>query len=95
MLAFCIPLAITGLFPGRIRVPFRVSSMPAGEPLPPLTYTITEDVVGVDGGGMLAFRYALCRRYKVSRIMRRIMRMTALAWGVSGCAIGGGVIAAV
>lgn len=68
--------------------------MPAGQLIPPLTYTVTEDVVGVDGGGKLAFRYALCRRYKVSQVMRRIMRITALVWGLSGCITAIGLIVA-
>lgn len=68
--------------------------MPAGQLIPPLTYTITEDVVGVDGGGKLAFRYALCRRYMVSQVMRRIMRITALVWGLSGCIVATGLIVA-
>ena len=50
MLVFCIPLLITGIWDRHLRVPFRVSSLPANELLPPLTYTITEDVVAVDGG---------------------------------------------
>ncbi|KAI0697271.1 hypothetical protein BC835DRAFT_1270549 [Cytidiella melzeri] len=93
MLVFCVPLFITGLYPGRIRVSFRVSSMPANKPLPPLTYTITEDVLAVDGGGRLAFRQAWRRRYEVSRCMRRLLRIIAIAWGLSGCVVASVLIA--
>ena len=81
ILCFSIPLALTGIFDRRIRVPFRVFSLPAYQPLPPLTYTLVEDVVGVDGGGHLAFRHAWRHRYDASRIVRGLLRVTAIAWG--------------
>lgn len=87
MLTFCIPLLITGTWDRHLRLPFRVSSLPPGQLLPPLTYTITEDIVAVDGGGGLAFRQAWRHRYEASRVMRRLCRVTAVVWGLTGCVI--------
>ncbi|KAI0091398.1 hypothetical protein BDY19DRAFT_983763 [Irpex rosettiformis] len=94
MLTFCIPLLITGIWDRHLRVPFRVSSLPKHQVLPPLTYTITEDVVAVDGGGGLMYRQAWRHRYEASRVLRRVCRVTAIAWGVSGCVVASGCIAA-
>ncbi|KAI0755392.1 hypothetical protein C8Q80DRAFT_1266854 [Daedaleopsis nitida] len=84
MIAFCFPLLLTGLFPHRLTMPFRVSSMPPRTPLPPAVYTLVEDVVAVDGGGCVEFRQAWRIRYEHSAVMRRIVRTTALGWGASG-----------
>lgn len=89
-----MPLALTGIWDRRFRIPFRVSSLPAYQPLPPLTYTIVEDVVAVDGSGRLAFRQAWRHRYEASRVMRRLLRVTAIAWGVTGCVVAGALIVA-
>lgn len=88
MLTFGVPMFITGAFDRRLRLPFRVSSLPANSPLPPLTYTIVEDVIAVDGGGGLAFRHAWAHRYQTSVIIRRVCRNTSLLWGLSGTLIG-------
>lgn len=87
MLMFSVPLLVTGLFDRYIRVPFRVSSLPPGAPLPPLTYTIVEDVIAVDGGGKLTFRHAWAHRYQASIVMRRLLRNVALGWGLTGTII--------
>lgn len=84
MIAFCFPLLITGLFPHRLKMPFRVSSMPAYTALPPAVYTLVEDVVAVDGGGCVEFRQAWRIRYEHSAIIRRIVRLASLWWGASG-----------
>ncbi|KAK7676645.1 hypothetical protein QCA50_020388 [Cerrena zonata] len=87
MLAFCIPMFISGLFPSHFRLPFRVSSFPPRHPLPPLTYTLVEDVIAVDGGGGLEFRQAWRYRYEASLVMRTLLRDLALFWGISGVLI--------
>ncbi|KAI0685231.1 hypothetical protein BC835DRAFT_1290728 [Cytidiella melzeri] len=87
MLTFCVPLLITGIWDRHIRLPIRVSSLPPHELLPPLTYTITEDVVSVDGSGGLMFRQAWRHRYEASRVMRRVCRVTAVVWGATGCTV--------
>jgi len=93
MLVMCIPMLISGLFPNHFRMPFRVSSFQPGHVLPPLTYTIVEDVVAVDGGGLLEFRQAWRSRYEASRVMRKLMRDISLLWGISGCVLAAGLIA--
>lgn len=94
MLTFSLPLLVTGVWDRHLRLPIRVSSLPKHELLPPLTYTITEDIVAVDGGGGLMFRQAWRHRYEASRVIRRVCRVTAVAWGASGCTIAAILIAA-
>lgn len=92
MLTICIPMLITGIWVHDIRVPFRVSSLPPRAILPPLTYTIVEDVIAVDGGGLLDFRQAWRHRYEESRIVRKLCRDTAIAWGLTGTVLAIGLI---
>lgn len=56
MLVLTLPLLITALLPYCVRLPWRVSSFPPHQPLPPLGYCYVEDVVAVDGGGCTEFR---------------------------------------
>ncbi|KAI0357323.1 hypothetical protein OH77DRAFT_1519268 [Trametes cingulata] len=93
MIAFCVPLLITGIWPHKLKVPFRVSSMPPYTGLPPGVYTLVEDIVAVDGGGCVEFRQAWRIRYEHSAIMRRIVRVTSLWWGASGTILAGVFIA--
>lgn len=93
MLTVCVPMTISGLFPRTFRLPIRISSFPPYHLLPPLTYTIVEDVVAVDGGGRLEFRQAWRRRYEESLVMRKLLRDLALFWGISGNIVAGGFIA--
>ncbi|THH29227.1 hypothetical protein EUX98_g4977 [Antrodiella citrinella] len=86
MLTMCIPMIISSL-PRDFRLPFRVSSFPPYHPLPPLTYTIVEDVIAVDGGGLLDFRQAWRHRYETSRVMRKLLRDVGMFWGISGVLI--------
>ncbi|KIP01220.1 hypothetical protein PHLGIDRAFT_80858, partial [Phlebiopsis gigantea 11061_1 CR5-6] len=93
-IAFGIPLLLTGLFDRRLRLPLRVSSLPPNSPLPPLTYTLVEDVIAVDGGGGLAFRHAWAHRYQSSVVMRRLLRNTAIGWGASALVVAAALLAA-
>ncbi|KAI0798018.1 hypothetical protein C8Q75DRAFT_801916 [Abortiporus biennis] len=93
MLTVCIPMLISGLFPRHFRLPVRISSFQPYYLLPPLTYTIVEDVIAVDGGGGLEFRQAWRHRYEESRVMRKLLRDIALMWGISGIAVAGALIA--
>lgn len=93
MIAFCFPLLITAIWPHRIKMPFRVSSMPPYTGLPPAVYTLVEDIVAVDGGGCVEFRQAWRIRYEHSAVMRRIVRVTSLWWGASGMLFAGAFIA--
>lgn len=93
MIVFCFPLLITSVWPHKLKMPFRVSSMPPWTGLPPAVYTIVEDIVAVDGGGCVEFRQAWRIRYEHSAIMRRIIRVTSFYWGASGCALAAVLIA--
>ncbi|KAF8523360.1 hypothetical protein BU17DRAFT_43922 [Hysterangium stoloniferum] len=92
MLTLGLPLLLTGLLPHRLRLPFRVSSLPANEPLPPFTFTFVEDIVAVDGGAGLAFRKAWRARYEASTVMRKLLRDQALFWGAGGCTAAAAII---
>ncbi|KAM5538579.1 hypothetical protein V8D89_007608 [Ganoderma adspersum] len=93
MIVFCFPLLITSIWPHKLKMPFRVSSMPPWTGLPPAVYTIVEDIVAVDGGGCVEFRQAWRIRYEHSAIMRRIIRVTSFYWGASGCVLAAVLIA--
>jgi hypothetical protein len=88
-----LPLLVTGLFPNKLRLPVRVSSLPPGAPLPPIAYMYVEDVVAVDGGGMQSFRQAWRTRYEESRIIRRVIRDVSIGWGASGIICGSALLA--
>jgi len=87
MIVLTFPMLLTGLFPHKLRVPFRVSSLPSWRPLPPFAYFYVEDVVAVDGGGCTEFRQAWRVRYEESLPMRRHLRNVSLYWGLSGSII--------
>ncbi|KAI0722127.1 hypothetical protein C8Q72DRAFT_787517 [Fomitopsis betulina] len=94
MLVLTLPLLITALLPYCVRLPWRVSSFPPHQPLPPLGYCYVEDVVAVDGGGCTEFRQAWRTRYEESQVIRRLIRQLSLAWGASGLLVGAGLLAA-
>jgi hypothetical protein len=93
VIVLTLPMLLTGLFPNKLKVPFRVSSLPSWKPLPPFAYFYVEDVVAVDGGGCTEFRQAWRVRYEESLPMRRHIRNVSLYWGISGCALGGVLVA--
>jgi len=93
VIVLTLPMLLTGLFPHKLKVPIRVSSLPVWQPLPPFAYFFVEDVVAVDGGGCTEFRQAWRVRYEESLPMRRHLRNVSLYWGISGCLLGGGLIA--
>lgn len=92
MITACLPLFLTGLFELRVRVPFRVSSLSANEPLPPGTFTLVEDIIAVDGHGGLEFRKEWRARYEASAIMRKLLRDLSLFWGATGTVAGAAFI---
>lgn len=67
-----------------IRVPLRISSMPAGAPLRPSLYSIIEDIVAVDGCGGTAYRDRLNARYEASSDFRAMIHRQSVFW-TSGC----------
>jgi len=95
MITLGLPLLITALFPHRLHVPIRVSSLPPGRPLPPLAYMYVEDVVAVDGGGGQDFRHAWRTRYEESKVIRHVIRVVSLGWGLSAVVLAGALLAIV
>lgn len=74
-------------------MPFRMSSTGAHEPVRSGVYVIAEDVIGVDGGRGQTFRRELAARYEASAMVRRLCWWLDIIWGVSGCLVGGGLLA--
>jgi hypothetical protein len=70
------------LYHARAKIPFRLSSLPAGHTAHPATFTIIEDVVAVDGGGGVAYREALMARYDASPLFRRMLNRLDAFWGI-------------
>lgn len=70
------------LYQARVKVPFGLSSLPAGHTAHPGVFTIIEDIVAVDGGGGTAFREALVARYDASPLFRRMLNRLDLFWGL-------------
>ncbi|KAH7103854.1 hypothetical protein BKA62DRAFT_615405 [Auriculariales sp. MPI-PUGE-AT-0066] len=93
MIVLTGPMLLTGLFPHALKVPFRVSSLPSWQPLPPFAYFYVEDVVAVDGGGCTEFRQAWRVRYEESLPMRAHLRNISLMWGLGGCLLSGILLA--
>jgi hypothetical protein len=67
---------------------FRMSSVPKGAVTPPITYSIVEDVVAVDGGGGITFRTAFMARYNASPKFRELLRQMTWFWGVPSLVVG-------
>ncbi|KZV99780.1 hypothetical protein EXIGLDRAFT_723859 [Exidia glandulosa HHB12029] len=87
MIVLTLPMLLTSLFPHKLKVPFRVSSLPTWQPLPPFAYFFVEDVVAVDGGGCTEFRQAWRVRYEESSTMRKHVRDISLIFGCSGVTV--------
>jgi len=64
------------------KAPCKISSVEKGERVPPLVFTIVEDIVGVDGGGGAVYRRSLVARYEVSRRFRRMIATQNWFWAV-------------
>jgi len=69
------------LYHARVKMPFRVSSLPAGHIAHPAVFTIIEDVVAVDGGGGIQYREELIARYDASPLFRRMLNHLDAFWG--------------
>jgi hypothetical protein len=67
---------------------FRMSSFVRGALTPPITYSIVEDVVAVDGGGGQKYRAALLARYNASPRFRAMLRQMTWFWGVPAVVVG-------
>jgi hypothetical protein len=62
------------------RTPIRLSSIPAGAPCVPITYTFVEDVMGVDAKGGKKVRIAWKGRYEASPIIQSLILYLAYFW---------------
>jgi len=67
--------------------------VPKGARVPPLVYTLMEDIVAVDGNGGKAYRAALQARYDASARFRTLVAQLNWFWGVSGFTLGVALIA--
>ncbi|KAK1774249.1 hypothetical protein QBC45DRAFT_46053 [Copromyces sp. CBS 386.78] len=64
------------------KAPCRISSVPKGGRVPPLVFTIVEDIVAVDGAGGKEYRRAINARYEVSKRFREMIARQNWFWGV-------------
>lgn len=71
-----------------ISCPFRISSVPKGDPIRGGVYAIAEDIIAVDSHAGQQFRQELWRRWEASKEIRQMCLFLDWAWGVFGCAIG-------
>lgn len=74
-------------------MPFRLSSTAAHEPTRGGVFVIAEDIIVVDAGEGESFRRELAARYDASVTVRKLCWTLDLMWGISGCLVGGGLIA--
>jgi len=91
-----LQMVVSGILSARhAPAPFRISSVPKGARVPPLVYTLIEDIVAVDGSGTKVYRAALQARYEASPHFRTMIAQLNWFWGVSGFAIGVALIAVI
>lgn len=64
-----------------VRIPVRVSSLPAWSVARPAVYSLIEDVVAVNGGGGTKYREELNARYEASPAFRRMLNRMDGFWG--------------
>lgn len=78
-----------------VKIPLRVSSVPAGTTGPSGAYSLVEDIVAVDSGQGRTYRQQLVNRYKARKTVQSLCHETDLLWGISGMVIGIGTISLV
>ncbi|KAK4153499.1 ankyrin repeat-containing domain protein [Chaetomidium leptoderma] len=72
--------------------PCKISSIPKGGRVPPLVFTLVEDVVGVDGAGGREYRNSLLARYETSPRFRKMIAQQNWFWAVGALADGIGTM---
>jgi hypothetical protein len=72
--------------------PFKISSIPKGGRVPPLVFTLVEDIVGVDGAGGREYREALLARYETSPRFRKMIAQQNWFWAVGALVDGIGTM---
>lgn len=65
-----------------------ISSTPSNGLLCPAVYSVIEDVIATDGGGVNEFRYGLNRRYEESEYCWKMFHFPSLLWSISAVMIG-------
>lgn len=93
-LQFGIQLLVTGwMSAARKPAPFRISSIPKGERMVPLVFTLVEDIVAVDGGAGKAYRTKLLARYRLSPRFRMLVAQINWFWGIGSFLVGSATLA--
>jgi hypothetical protein len=75
--------------------PCKISSIPKGGRVPPLVFTLVEDIVGVDGAGGREYRNALLARYETSPRFRKMMAQQNWFWAIGALVDGIGTMVVV
>ncbi|CAG8905868.1 unnamed protein product [Penicillium egyptiacum] len=75
--------------------PFRISSIPSGNPMRPAIYPLLEDIIAVDGKGGTRFRDRLDQRYKSSPPFRGMLHRVTMLWAVPQMVVAGGTLAGI
>lgn len=79
----------------RVKMPFRVSSVPAGRPIKSGVLCLVEDIIAVDAGQGQTYRKQLMARYNASKVVRNLCHELDYFWGIVGTIVGAGTIVAV
>ncbi|GKZ74805.1 hypothetical protein AnigIFM60653_001146 [Aspergillus niger] len=79
----------------KIPVPFRISSVPKGDPMRPALYPLLEDIIAVDGMGQTEFRDHLNQRYNASPPFRSMLHRLTMLWMIPQMLVAGGTLAGI
>ncbi|OQD69285.1 hypothetical protein PENPOL_c002G00274 [Penicillium polonicum] len=79
----------------KLPAPFRISSVPRGDPMRPALYAFLEDIIAVDGKGGTRFRDRLDQRYKSSPPFRGMLHRVTMLWVVPQVIVAGGTLAGI
>lgn len=91
--AVCFEMFVVGLAASfSMRAPFRMSSVPKGDPIRSGVYILAEDIIAVDADQGKTFRRQLQDRYLASKTVQKLCREMDLLWGFSGTIVGAGSI---
>ncbi|OJJ70037.1 hypothetical protein ASPBRDRAFT_56780 [Aspergillus brasiliensis CBS 101740] len=79
----------------KMSVPFRISSIPKGDPMRPAVYPFLEDIIAVDGKGGTEFRDRLDQRYIASPPFRNMLHRLTMLWMIPQMLVAGGTLAGI
>ncbi|KAH8885464.1 hypothetical protein GQ53DRAFT_845477 [Thozetella sp. PMI_491] len=84
-----LQLLVTGIMNSRGQAaPFRISSIPKGDRMKPMVYTLVEDIVGVDGTAGKTYRERLRERYEASWRFRVMIAQLNWFWAAGSLTAG-------